>query len=97
MYGRQYGIGKLEDSEEANTVQHCSTRQTISTRQTMIWEWQCSDDIVCLSDDDGLNDIDTLLKSTYRAKDTGALVFGDSDVKSLQLLNRVFRVGTSQT
>ena len=27
----------------------------------------------------------------------GTLGFGDSDVKSLQLLNRVFRVGVDQT
>ena len=29
------------------------------------------DDFVCLSDDDGLNHIDTLLKSKYAAKDMG--------------------------
>ena len=55
------------------------------------------DDFVCLSDDDGLKHIDSLLKSKYTAKDMGTLGFGDSDVKSLQLLNRVFRVGVDQT
>ena len=53
------------------------------------------DDFVCLSDDDGLKHIDSLLKSQYKAKDMGTLGFGDSDVKSLLLLN--LRVGTDQT
>ena len=52
------------------------------------------DDFVCLSDDDGLKHIDSLLKSKYTAKDMGTLGFEDSDVKSLLLLNRVFRAGT---
>ena len=51
------------------------------------------DDFMCLSDDDGLKHIDSLLKSQYTAKDMGTLGFEDSDVKSLLLLNRVFRVG----
>ena len=55
------------------------------------------DDFVCLSNDDGLKHIDNLLKSKYTAKDMGTLGFGDSDVKSLLLLNRVFGVGTDQT
>ena len=55
------------------------------------------DDFVCLSDDDGLKHIDNLLTSEYTAKDMGTLGFRDSDVKSLLLLNRVFRVGTDQT
>ena len=50
------------------------------------------DDFVCLSDNDGLKHIDSLLKSKYTAKDMGTLGFGDSDVKSLRLLNRAFRV-----
>ena len=54
------------------------------------------DDFVCLSDDDGLKHIDSLLKSKYTAKDMGTLGFEDSDVKSLLLLNRVFRVGVDQ-
>ena len=54
------------------------------------------DDFVYLSDDDGLEHIDSLLKSKYTAKDMGTLGFGDSDVKSLQLLNRVSRVGVDQ-
>ena len=54
-------------------------------------------DFVCLSDNDGLKHIDCLLKSKYTAKDMGTLGFEDSDVKSLLLLNRVFRVGTDQT
>ena len=41
--------------------------------------------------------IDSLLKSEYKAKDMGTLGFEDSDVKSLLLLNRVFRVGVDQT
>ena len=55
------------------------------------------DDFVCLSDDDGLKHIDSLLKSKYTAKDTGPLGFEDSDVKSLLLLCPMFRVGTDQT
>ena len=54
-------------------------------------------DFVCLSDKDELKHIDSLLKSKYTAKDIGTLGFEDSDVKSLLLLNRVFRVGTDQT
>ena len=41
--------------------------------------------------------IDSLLKSKYTANDMGTLGFEDSDVKSLLLLNRVFRVGVDQT
>ena len=41
------------------------------------------DDFVCLSDDDGLKHIDSLLKSKYTAKAMGTLGFEDSDVKSL--------------
>ena len=55
------------------------------------------DDFVCLSNDDGFQHIDILLKSKYTAKDMGTLGFEDSDVKSLLLLNRVFRVGVDQT
>ena len=55
------------------------------------------DDFVCLSDDDGLKHIDSLLKSKYTAKDMGTLGFEDSDVKSLLFLNGVFRVGVEQT
>ena len=54
------------------------------------------DDFVCLSDDDGLRHIDSLLKSKYTAKDMGTLGFGDSGVKRFLLLNRVFRVGVDQ-
>ena len=50
------------------------------------------DDFVCLSEH-----IDSLLKSKYTAKDMGTLGLEDSDVKSLLLLNRVFRVGVDQT
>ena len=56
-----------------------------------------SDDFMCSSDDDGLKHIDSLLKSKYTAKDMGTLGFEDSDVKSLLLLNRLFRVGVDQT
>ena len=55
------------------------------------------DDSVCLSDDDGLTHIGSLLKSKYTAKDVGTLGFENSDVKSLLLLNSVFRVGVDQT
>ena len=55
------------------------------------------DDFVCLSDDDGLQHIDSLLKSEYTAKDMGTLGFGDSDVNSFPSLNRVFRDGVDQT
>ena len=48
---------------------------------------------MCLSDDDGLKRIDSLLKSKYTAKDMRTLGFEDSDGKRLLLLNRVFRVG----
>ena len=41
--------------------------------------------------------IDSLLKSKYTEKDMGTFGFKDSDVKSLLLLNRVFRVGVDQT
>ena len=44
------------------------------------------DDLVCLSDDDGLKHIDSLLKSKYTAKDNGTLGLEDSDVKSLLFL-----------
>ena len=48
-----------------------------------------SDDIVCLSDDDGLKHIDSLPKSKYTAKDVGTVGFEDSEVKSLLWLNLV--------
>ena len=47
------------------------------------------DDFVCLSDDDGLEHIDSLLKSKYTEEDLGTLGFEDSDVKRLQLLSLV--------
>ena len=56
-------------------------------------KWLCTATTVCLSDDDGVKHIDSLLKSKYTAKDMGTLGFEDSDVKSLLLLNRVFKVG----
>ena len=55
------------------------------------------DDLLCLSDVDGLNHIESLLKSKYTAKDLGTLGFEDSDSKLLLFLNRVFKVGTNQT
>ena len=55
------------------------------------------DDFVCVSDDDGLKHIDSLLKSKYTVKDMGTLGFEDSDVKSLLLLNRAFTVAVHQT
>ena len=51
---------------------------------------------LCLSDDDGLQHIDSLLKSKYTTKDMGTFGSEDSDLKSLLLLNRVFRVGVDQ-
>ena len=54
-------------------------------------------DFVCLSDDDGLKHIDSLLKSKNTAKDMGTLGFEDSDAKSFLLLNRVFGFGVDQT
>ena len=54
------------------------------------------DDCVCLSHN-GLKHIERLLKPKYTAKDMGTLGFEDSGVKSLLLLNRVFRVGVDQT
>ena len=48
-------------------------------------------------DYDALKHIDSLLKSKYTAKDMGTLGFEDADVKSLLLLNCVFRVGVDQT
>ena len=62
-----------------------------------MWEWQCTATTVCLSDDDGLKHIDSLHKSKYTTKDMRTLGFEDSDVKNLQLLKRVFRVGVDQT
>ena len=56
-----------------------------------------ADDFVCLSDDDGLKHIDSLPQSKYTARDMGTVGFEDSDVKSLLLLNHVFRVGVDQT
>ena len=55
------------------------------------------DDFVCLSDDDGLKHIDSLLKSKYTAKDMETLGFEDSDVTRFLFLNRVFIVGVYQT
>ena len=72
-------------------MQHCFTIK-IKMR-----EWQCTVTTVCLSDDDVLKHIDSLLKSKYTAKDMGTLGFEDSDVKNFLLLNRVFRVGIGQT
>ena len=52
------------------------------------------DDFVCLSDDDGLKHIDTLLKSRYTAKDMGTPGFDDSDVKKDSVVEpRVSRWG----
>ena len=54
------------------------------------------DDFVCLSDENGVKHIDSLLKCKDTAKGMGTLGFEDSGVKSLPLLNRVFRVGVDQ-
>ena len=43
------------------------------------------DDFVCLSDDDGFKNIDSLLKSKNTAEDMGTLGFEDSDVQSVCL------------
>ena len=50
------------------------------------------DDFVCLSDDDGLKNMDSLLKSKYTAKDTGTIGFEDSDVKSFLSLTVCFEL-----
>ena len=42
-------------------------------------------DFLSLSDDDGLNSTDKLLKSKYTAKDMGTLRFEDSDMKKSSL------------
>ena len=55
------------------------------------------DDYVCLSGGDGLNHIDSLLKSKCTAKDMGKLGCEDSDAKRCLLLNCVFRFGADQT
>ena len=44
------------------------------------------DDFVCLSDDDRLKHIDSLLKSKNTAKDMGTLGLEDSDVNSLSVV-----------
>ena len=49
------------------------------------------------SEEAGLKHVDKFLKSKYIAKVMGRLGFEESHVKSLLLLNRVFRVGTDQT
>ena len=53
-------------------MQHCSTIQIKDVRMAVH-----GDDCVCLSDDDGLEHIDSLLKSKYTAKDTATLGFED--------------------
>ena len=55
------------------------------------------DDFVCLSDEDGLKHIDSLLKSKYTAKTWERWDSKIQKVKSPLLLNRVFRVGVDQT
>ena len=54
------------------------------------------DDLLCLSDDNGLKHINSLLKSNYTVQDVVILGFEDSDVKSFLLLIGVFRVGIGQ-
>ena len=82
--------GDREDSEDGNSgaLFHNSNKEMrVAVR---------SDDFLCVSDHDGLNHIETLLKSKYAAKDMGTLGFEDSDATSLLLLNRVFGVETDQ-
>ena len=50
------------------------------------------DGFACLSDEDELNHVDSLLCSEYTAKDMGTLGFEDSDAKRLLFLNRMFGV-----
>ena len=54
------------------------------------------DDFACLSDEDALKHIHKLLKSKHAAKDMGTLDLAESDVRSLLLFSRVFRVGEDQ-
>ena len=55
-----------EAFEYANTVQHWFTIPI------QMCEWQCTATTLCLSDDDGLKHIDSLLKSENTAYDMGA-------------------------
>ena len=71
-------------SGEANTAQDGFHNPNQDVRMAVH-----GDDFVCLSDDDRLNHIYSLLKSKYTAKDMGTFGFEDSDVKSLLLLNRI--------
>ena len=81
-----------EASEEANTVQHLFFHNPTQDVRMAVH----GDDCACLSDDNGLKHIDSLLKSKYTAKDMGTLEFEGSDVKSFLFLNRVFRVGVDR-
>ena len=67
-------------------MQHCFTINSKEDVRMAVY----GDDFVCLSDDDGCKHIESLLKSKYTAKEMGTFGFGDSDVKSLLLLNLVF-------
>ena len=70
-----------EDSEEANTVLHLSHNPNEDVRMAVHGY-----DFVCLSDDDGLEHIDNLLKSKYTAKDMGTLGFEDSGREKLSVV-----------
>ena len=65
----------LEATEEANTALFHNPNQDVRLAVH-------GDDFVCLSEDDGLKHIDSLLKSKYTAKDMETFGFEDSDVKS---------------
>ena len=54
------------------------------------------DNFECLSDDGGLKHIDSLLKIQIHSERHGNTGFEDTDVKSLLLLDRAFRVGVGQ-
>ena len=54
------------------------------------------DDFLVLGDDQGLQEVDDLLRSTYELKRLGTLGFDEGDDKEIHFLNRLIRVGTHQ-
>lgn len=51
------------------------------------------DDVLVLSDSQGLKEIDDLLQSAYELKRLGTLDFEESDDREIHVLNRLIRVG----
>ena len=54
------------------------------------------DDFLVLGDDQGLQEVDDLLRSTYELKRLGTLGFDEGDDKEIHFLNRLIRIGTHQ-